>query len=95
MKDKKNGIEITEIFMANPYGDFSRCFYGTIKRETDSSGHQVVYAKIKVLNGYVYAMASDQLELGKRLDLLVLMVLEMGLHSDSGKSIPNGNISLN
>lgn len=95
MPNKKDRLEITELFMANPYGDFSRCYYGTIRRGTDTEGNPVVYGKIKVLKGFIYAMASDQWELGDKLDELVFMILEMGLHSNKGNSIPKGNISLN
>ncbi len=81
---KKNKIEITEIFMAKPGNDWSRCFHGTIRRDVDENGDPIVYGKIKLNDGYIYAMASDQWELGDKLDELVLMVLDYGLHSDAG-----------
>ena len=88
MKDKKDmRIEIQEIFMGKcgRHG-WDRCFYGTIKRETDADGNPVVYAKIKVNDGFIYATAKDQWELGDKLDELVLMILDYGLHSDAGKT---------
>jgi hypothetical protein len=59
-------------------------FFGTIKRGFDSDGVPVIYGKIKVLDGFIYALAATQDVLGKRLDALVLMVLDEGLHSDAG-----------
>jgi len=94
MSNKKDKLEITEIFMATAGGDFNRCFHGTIRRSTDEDGEPVVYGKIKVGDCYIYSRARDQWELGDRLDSMVLVVLEMGLDSDVGYSIPNGKISL-
>ncbi len=81
-------IEITELFMckAGEHG-WDRCFYGTIKRDFDADGHPVVYGKIKVLDGFIYAQAKDQWELGEKLDEIVLMVLDMGMHSTERKTI--------
>lgn len=96
MKSKKDGkLAITEIFMAKAGNDFSRCFHGTIKRGHDSDGNPKVWGKIDVNGTTVLSTARDQWELGNKLDQIVLMVLEMGLHSDIGNPIPNGNISLN
>ena len=86
MKSKKDmNLEITELFMAKAgkHG-WDRCFHGTIKRETDDNGNPVVYGEIKVNEGYIYAQAKDQWELGDKLDELVLMVLDYGLHDDQG-----------
>ncbi|MBA7542833.1 hypothetical protein ES705_35157 [subsurface metagenome] len=52
---------------------WDRCFHGTIKRLVDSEGNPVVYGKIKVLNDFISAQASNQDVLGKNLDELVLM----------------------
>ena len=76
---KKNDIEITELFMAKAGNDWNRCFHGTIRRERDENGNPVVYGKIKINDGYICAMASDQWELGEKLDELVLMVLDYNL----------------
>lgn len=76
---KKNGIEIIELFIAKAGNDWSRCFYGTIRRERDDNGNPIVYGKIKINDGYIYAMASDQWELGKKLDEMILMVLDSDL----------------
>lgn len=92
MKKKKEiKIQLTELFMAKAgKKDFSRCFHGTIVRGTDDEGNPVVHSKIcvknKIHNGYIYAMAKDQWELGEKLDDLVLMILDYGLHSHAGRS---------
>ena len=65
---------------------WDRCFHGSIKRETCADGNPVVYGRIKVNDGYIYAMASDQWVLGDRLDEMVLMVLNYGLHKIGGKT---------
>jgi len=63
---------------------WDRCFHGTIRRETDADGNPVVFGKIKVLDGYIIAKAKDQWILGEKLDEMVLMILDYGLHSDAG-----------
>jgi hypothetical protein len=87
-KKKELKIQITEIFMAKAgKTGWDRCFHGTIKREVDSDGNPIVRGKIKVKDGFIYAMASDQWILGDMLDDIVLMILDKGLLSDSGISI--------
>jgi hypothetical protein len=85
MKKKDDQFLITELFMAKAGKQgWNRCFHGTIKREPDDKGNPVVRGKIKVNDGYIYAQAEDQWVLGDKLDELVLMVLDEGLHSDAG-----------
>lgn len=56
---------------------FDRCFHGTIRRETDA-----VFGNINVNDGYIIAKASNQFELGDKLDELVLMILDHDLHGN-------------
>ena len=42
-----------------------------MRKVVDSDGNPVVWGKIKVLDGFIYAMASDQWILGDKLDELV------------------------
>ncbi len=88
MTNKKDNLEITELFMAKAgrHG-WDRCFHGTIKRETDADGNPVVYGKIKVLDGFICAQAENQWKLGDMLDTLVLMILDYGLHSKTRKGL--------
>ena len=96
--NKKDRYEITEIFMAKAgrgNKGFDRCFHGTIKRGHDVNGNPVVYGKIKVNDGYIYATASLQWELGEKLDEMVLLILDYDLHNmsrtNSGNDIPGFN----
>ena len=75
MKNKKDSILITEMFMATAGGDFSRCFYGTIQRLTDPDGIKYCFGKINVNQGWVCARGGSQDELGSRLDELVLFAV--------------------
>lgn len=81
-KKKKPELQITELFMAKAGWD--RCFHGVIKRNVDEEGNPFVYSEIKINRGYIYSRASDQLILGERLDELVFMILDKGLHNNAG-----------
>jgi hypothetical protein len=89
MENKKElNVRISELFLAKcGKNGWDRCFHGTIRRENDSDGNPVVYGKIKVNNAYMHASASTQWELGERLDDMVLMILDYGLHDSAGKTI--------
>ena len=78
----KNRFEITELFMAKAgKKGLDRCFYGTIQREKNSDGKEIaVSGKISINDGMLWSRAADQYELGDRLDSLVLLVLDHGLH---------------
>jgi hypothetical protein len=85
----KDKIKITELFGAKAGNDYYRFFYGTIKREKDDDGHEyLVRGKIRLDEepniGYLYAIAENQILLGKRLDELVLMVLDYDLNEGEG-----------
>lgn len=82
MDNNKGKLEITELFMAQV--DINRRFYGTIKRGCDADGTPVVRGRIEVQDGFILAQAGCQDDLGTRLDELVKMVLDLGLHSDPG-----------
>ena len=82
MDNNKGKLEISELFMAQ--ADINRRFYGTIKRGCDADGTPVVRGRIEVQDGFILAQAGCQDDLGTRLDGLVKMVLDLGLHSDAG-----------
>ena len=69
---KKDRLKITELFLAQVNKEVS--FLGTIERYIDSDGNPKVFGRIKVNDIYVCAQASDQFELGTKLDELVTMV---------------------
>ncbi len=85
---KRLKIEITEIFMGKcgKLG-WDRCFHGIIKREIDEEGKPFVFSRIKVNQGNICSRASDQWELGEKLDDMVLLVLDIGLHNNTGIAI--------
>jgi len=97
---KELKVEMSEIFMAKcGIGNkgFDRCFHGTIRRERDENENPVVFGDIKVNDGYILANAKDQWELGEKLDQMVMMILDKGLHNDEGKFFDNwyGKIFIN
>ena len=85
MDSKKVRIELTELFMAQ--ADKYRCFYGTIRRELDSDGRPLVRGKIKVNDGFILSQAGNQDELGRKLDEMVLLVLDYDIHNSQAKTI--------
>ena len=92
-KKKDLKIQLAEIFMAKAgRNGWDRCFHGTIKRGHDMNGNPVVYSKIKVKDGYIYAMASDQWKLGEMLDEMVIMVLDNGIHTHAGEFVTISNM---
>jgi len=83
MEDKKDDkIQLSEMFMAQ--AGVNRRFYGSIKRGYAEDGNQIVWGKILVNNGFICSMAANQDVLGARLDELVKLVLDEGLHEDEG-----------
>lgn len=64
-----------------------KCFYGIIKRTKDSQGKPHLFSKITINDGNVQACASDQKVLSRALDEMCDMVLNCGLHHDTGKKI--------
>lgn len=85
-KDRGLKIQLTEIFMAKAgKKGWDRCFHGTITRGIDDNSNPVVCGRIKIHDGYLYAKASDQWELGEILDEMVLIVLDAGIHAHTGK----------
>ena len=95
--DKKDDFTITELFTAKAGNDHSRYFVGTIIREKDENGKEVmVRGKINVKNeqhdGYILATAKDQWELGKKLDVLVLLILDYRLHNFKSFNIKIGDV---
>ena len=91
MKNKKKReapkLEITELFMAKcGRNGYDRCYYGTISRDRDETGKEIsvsgeIYMKDE---GYFWAKASNQDELGEMLDSVLELRLDYGLHKDTG-----------
>jgi hypothetical protein len=70
------------MFMA--HADHDRCFYGIIKRCKDANGNPHLFSRIIINDGLIQACSSDQKVLSKMLDEMCKMVLNLGLHDDSG-----------
>jgi len=82
-KKGKDRFELAEMFMAKASKD--RCFFGIIKRWKDNKGTTYVASKIVMPNnGYIVAQEHDQRTLGTILDEMCVMVLDGGLHHNSG-----------
>lgn len=62
MTDKKDSFEITKRFMAQI--DRDRCSHSSISRGQDENGHPVAGSTTKVLEGFDYAQAGHQDDLG-------------------------------
>jgi len=76
MKKPVIQVGIEELFMAKAgKNGWDNTFMGTIKRTTDKDGNPIVYGKVKVNGTIIQTSASDQWELGEKLDELVLFVL--------------------
>lgn len=81
-KENQERIQISEMFMCQ--ADHERCFYGIIQRGTDEFGNDFVFSRIAMPDGLIQAKADNQRELGKNLDQMCVMVLDMGLHNSAG-----------
>lgn len=85
MENKEDRFEITELFMVKAgQKDWSRRFLGTIKREVNGAGKPMISGRVQVNDCVIYAQAENEELLGEKLDTLVLLVLDFGLHSKAG-----------
>lgn len=67
----KDRIEIRELFMAKAGNDFSRCFYGTIKRLKNEDGSDYCFGRITVNKGFICSRADNDARLSRKLDEMV------------------------
>jgi hypothetical protein len=86
MERKKipNEFEITELFLVKAGNDFKRTFIGQIFREITSEGVSIVRGSVVVNEGKIWCSTETQEELGKYLDDICVLKLDMGLHSQGG-----------
>ena len=86
MKKKKTtdseNLIITELMLVK--ADWQRTFVAEIYREITSEGVSIVRGTVVVNEGKMWCSAETQEELGKYLDDLCIMKLDMGLHSHAG-----------
>ena len=84
-KEKKQKVEITEMFVAKACP--SRVFWGIITRSVDDFGNPVLFSRILMDDdGLLCAQASDQKELAKNLNCIARWIVFFGLHEDHGKT---------
>jgi hypothetical protein len=84
MKSKKipPEFEITELFLVKAGNDYKRTFVGQIHTETTKEGKSIVRGSVEVTDGKLWSVAESDSILGKYLDDLCAMKLDMGLHSN-------------
>jgi len=87
MENNEDRFDITELFMVKAgKKDWHRRFLGTIKREVDGAGKPMISGKVVVNDCTIYAQAENEELLGEKLDEMVLLVLDFGMHSTAGKT---------
>ena len=84
-KKKLSEIQITELFLVK--ADWQQTFIGEIIREKAEDGKDIIRGSVVVNEGKCWSSAATQEELGKYLDGMCLMKLEMGLHSLAGVTV--------
>jgi hypothetical protein len=87
-KKKLPEIEIIELFLVK--GDWHRTFMAQITREITADGREIIYGKVVVNEGAIYAIGNTEDELGTYLDDLCVMKLDYGLHENAGIIIKIG-----
>jgi hypothetical protein len=99
MKKKKSNdsdnLTITELMLVK--ADWQRTYVAEICREITSEGVSMVRGSVVVNEGKIWSSAETQEELGRNLDDICTMKLDLGLHTDSGnkEKILWNNIFLN
>jgi hypothetical protein len=85
MKDKsEDRFQITEMFCAQI--DKNRNYFGCIKRGRDAEGNQFVFNRLVMPNnGLLCARETEQIALGKNLDIMAKDIVDGNLHGDAGK----------
>jgi hypothetical protein len=88
MKKKKStdseNLQITELMLVK--ADWERTFIGEICREITCEGVSIVRGSVVVNEGRIWCSAGTQEELGKYLDDMCQMKLDMGLHNETGRT---------
>lgn len=80
-KKKYSKFTITELFLVK--ADWNRTYTGTIKREIDN-GQPIVRGSVCINEGMIYCKADNEDELGKKMDEICVMKLDMGIHQSTG-----------
>lgn len=83
-KKKLPPLQITELFLVK--SNWRKIFVGEIKREKTEDG-EICRGTVVVNEGKIWSRGESQDELGKNLDDICIMKLDMGLHSNAGESV--------
>jgi hypothetical protein len=82
-KEKKQRVEVTEMFVAKACP--TRVFWGIITRTVDDFGNPVVFSRILMDDdGLLCAQESDQKALANNLNQMARMICFQNLHSNRG-----------
>jgi len=76
---KASNLQITELYLIK--ADWHRTFMGTISREKTPEDKDIIYGKVTVLEGRMWAMGETEEQLGACLDDMCKLKLDHGLHS--------------
>lgn len=77
-----DNFKISELMLVK--ADWQRTFVAEICREITSEGISIVRGTVVVNEGKIWSSAETWEELGKYLDDICILNLDMGLHSDVG-----------
>ena len=91
--NKRDKIELTELFLAK--SGWNRTFVGTIVRKELEDGTHMIFGTIPVQDYIITASAPNIQELGKKLDILVTLVLDSNIHNIDPKLIKIGEFFIN
>jgi hypothetical protein len=83
-KKSKDKFEITEMFCVQIDGN--RMYTGCIKQLKNASGNQFVFYRIDMPNGLLCARETEQIALGKNLDIMAKDIVDGNLHDAAGVS---------
>jgi hypothetical protein len=82
-KEKKQKVEVTEMFVAKACKNL--VFWGILTRTTDENGNPILFSRILMDDdGLLCAQASDQKELANNLNTMARMICFEQLHEDRG-----------
>jgi hypothetical protein len=86
-KKKLPDLQITELYLVK--ADWHRTFMAQIVRDKTNDGEDIIRGSVVVNEGKIwcFAKSGSEEELGKFLDGICLMKLDMGLHSSCGVTV--------
>jgi hypothetical protein len=83
-KKKLPDLQITELILVKCGEDWTRTFMGETRREKNEDWKSVVLGNVVINEGKIWCVAESEELLGKYLDDICTIKLDMGLHSSAG-----------